>query len=659
MTGMTVDLYDRNKLPVQTPLTLSAQRYSANAIGGPESALLAAQGDGLDTVRQWLGYYVIVRNRYGTPTWWGRIEEAYASTGGVEVGASLRELRNRIAVLYTYLDGDGFPLPAHTAWAEHSRSRATYGRFEERHTLGEANAAQAVAVRDRALAAIGLPRQSLTLTWQATTGATLRCVGLWQTLRQTYYSNPTGRVAFMAPDNAEQLLGWGVTATDIGFADKRVQRLAGGLEALGEGDRFTITGSLANDGSYTVFNVAQGKPQTYTAATISFSPGDNLADSAEGLGFVKVGYFIQVEGSPLNSRYHLIDETGRNAIATDTAVTGAISAEVAGPSITIRQGQALEVEGEVVATAPGSSVTLTTHGVKVAYSFSLSEALGWSAGEVWVKLRRVGAPSDSVKVELCTTSGGQPGAVLATATLTGVTLLPRMSWVQFPLATAVPLTPGVTYWLVISRTGVNSPTDYYTVGLDEEVSHAGTLRLWTGSTWVARPTAAALPFQIWGHQATMAQMREILAVAGQYFSGSDVRANAGILRRQYRDGNLSALDELSDLLAAGTSSGERLLPTVTPQWRVVIEALPYPTPFYTLRHDRTLAYRSGTAVEEGVLPVGQWCSVDGVVSQADALAPLSPFVIGFLEYNAERHEISDLRALDATDIWAIGEVRQG
>ncbi len=656
---MIVDLYDRHKARVQTMLTLYPLRYSANAIGGPESAMLAVQGQGVDTVRQWLGYYVIIRNRNQTPVWWGRVEDATSSAQGLDIGVSLREVRNRIAVLHTYLDGDGFPVSAITEWADHARSIETYGRFEERHTLGEASAGQALAVRDRALAAFGLPKQSLGLNRQESRGATLRCVGLWQTLRQTYYTNPVGREAFLGPDNAEQVLGWGVTATDIGFVDKSIQRLAGGLEALTEGSKITITGSASNDGTRTIFNPATGKPQTYTANTIGFEAGDDINDSADGLGFVRLGNFIQITGSAANSRYHLVDETGRGHVATDASVTGVIATETAGPTITIRQGQMLEVEGDVTTEIPGNAVTLHAHGSRIAYAFILSGDTAWDAHEVWVKLRRNGAPADLVKIELCANSGGQPGAIFASATLGGANILQRMAWVQFMLNTAVPLTAGSTYWLVISRTGANSATDYYAVGLDEEMGHTGTLRLWTGSTWVARPTAATMPFQLWGHTATTTQIRTILATEGQYFSGVDVRANATIDRRQYREGNLSALDEISDLLEAGANEGDRLLPTVTPQWRVIVDAVPASNARYILRQNRTLAYVSGAPVEAGVLPVGHWCAVDGVPSHLDALAPLSPFVIGFMEYNAERGELIDIRALDGTNIWAIGEVRQG
>lgn len=650
---MIVELYDHAKKRVTAP-PMTPLRYSASAIGGPANAMLQVATNRSDLLRL-VGHYVIVRNTNGTPVWWGKVEEVLIDMGRLQIGVSQRELRNRIATLYTYLDGEGIPTPAETTWAEDIRSIAVYGRFEERHTLGEASAVQALAVRDRALASIGLPRPALKINRAAGESAILRCIGLWETLRQTYYANPVGRELFTDPHSTEQILGWALTSSNIGFADKSIQVLEGGLEVLAEADKFTVVGSQQNDGTWTVFNVAQGKYQSYTANTIEFDPSDDINDSAAGFGFIRPGRFIKVTGSPLHSGWHLTDIVERGHIATDETVTGNITFEAAGPTITLEQGQSLAVEGEVITEIPGNPITITAHGVRLAYSFTITDPIGWTAAEVWVKLKRVGSPVDSVKVELCVSSGGLPGAVLDFATVPGASLLQRMAWVQFHLSNTVTVTPATTYWLVISRTGANNSSAYYTVGLDENVGHPGQLRLWTGSGWATKQVPAALPFQLWGHTTTTEQIQAVLTQEGQYFAGISVRHASTITRRQYRDGSLSAYDELADLLDAG----ERLLPRVTPDWHVVIEPLPAQSPQVQMRRDGTLTNLYGQPLEQGVLPVGQWCAIDGVPDTLDALAPLSPFVIGFLEYNAERDEISDIRALDSTDIWAVGEVRQG
>ncbi|MCB0104442.1 MAG: hypothetical protein KDE53_00980 [Caldilineaceae bacterium] len=650
---MIVELYDHNRQRIHAPV-MAPLRYSASAIGGPQAAMIQVYSDSRDVLR-YVGHYVIIRNDSNVAVWWGKVEEVLLNVGKLQIGVSSREMRNRIKVLHTYMDGEGIPTPAETEFAEDARSVAVYGRFEERHSVGDASADQALAVRDQALLDIGLPKASLKLNRTGGSGAILRCVGLWDTLHQTYYENLIGRELFTASHTAEQVMGWALSSDGIGFADKRVQALPGTLDVFNEGDKFTISGSASNNGTKTVFNVAEGKPQDYTNNTIDFDPSDDLNDSANGLGFIRSGNFFLVSGSPLHSRWHLADEVGRGHIATDEAVTGAISAEAAGPFITIQQGQSLEVSESITTEIPGASVTMTAHGSKIAYAITITDSGGWLLGEAWAKLMRVGDGTDSVRIEFCANSGGNPGAVLDATTIPGSAILQQMAWVRFSMNHVVTVQSGQTYWIVISRTGANSHLSFYKIGLDEEVGHSGTLRLWTGTGWAIRGVPASMPFQLWGHRSVTNQITDILASEGQYFSAVSVRYASSIMRRQYRDGAVTAYDELEPLLTAG----QRLLPRITPDWGVVVEPVPTGEPRWKIGADGELTNMFGQPVGQGVLPVGEWCAIDGIPDNISAIAPVSPFVIGRLEYNAERNELIDIQALDSTDIWAVGEVRQG
>lgn len=644
---MIVELYDRSRLRVEAP-PMVPLRYNANAIGGPANAMIQVNGSGIDLLR-YIGYYVVIRNANNTPVWWGTVEEVLTSIDALQVGTSQRELRNRIKVLFSYLDGEGIPTPAETDWAQHDRSVGVYGRFEERHSLGQANLSQAVSARNRAITAFGLPKPSLRIS-KARNGAVLRCVGLWDTLDQTYFINEVGRELYTAEHDVEQVMGWAKSSNSIGFTDRSIQNIDGGFEVFEEGDKFTVSGSQHNDGVWTVFETAEGKPRNYTNNTIAFDPSDDINDSGEGLGFVKAGQFILVGGSPQFSGWHLTDEVSRVHIATVEEVTGNITTENAGPFISITQGQRMALTSDVDVEVPGNQITVTAHGVRVAYSFTISDSEGWSPGELWVKLRRNGSTADNVKIELCATSSNTVGAVLDSATVPGSSLLQRMAWVKFDLNHNVTLAPGGRYWIVISRTGNNDQGAYYTVGLDETVGHNGTLLLWTGSGWTSRGKPASMPFQVWGHTRTTTQIRNILVNEGQYFLGISVRPESNVWRQQYRDGVQRAIDELNDLLGD-------YLPTVTPDWHVIVDNPPPKAPRYQLRRDGILTTIDGQPVETGLLPVGQWCTVDGI-PELDSIAPISPFLIGFLEYNAERGELLDIRAIDGTDVWALG-VRQG
>ena len=131
------------------------------------------------------------------------------------------------------------------------------------------------------------------------------------------------------------------------------------------------------------------------------------------------------------------------------------------------------------------------------------------------------------------------------------------------------------------------------------------------------------------------------------------------MARHYRSGNQTALTELETLLDSGTNTGATLLATVTPDWRVIVDAAPDSTlPPFLLRSDGRVATAQGGIVEEGLLPVGQWCAVD-VQSAAGALAPLSPFLVGYAEYNVRQGQISDLKRYGEDSVWDIPTLLQG
>ena len=653
---MFVELYDRSKERVAAP-AMTPERYSIDAIGGPKSAMIAVNSNSVDLLR-YVGYFVIIKNDNGTPVWWGKVEEVLLDADRLQIGASQRELRNRIAVLFNYIDGDGSPVPVETSFAQNDRSVAAYGRFEERHSLGEASATQAGAVRDRALADLAFPRPSLRINRSGGKGATLRCVGLWDTLKQTYYKDSTGLIAFTDSHTTELVLGWALTSNQVGFTDKSVQAPGGGFDAFHENDKINISGSFSNDGNKTVFGVGE-KPRTYVANTIGFDATDDVTDTANGFGFIKSGNYFKVTGSAAHSRWHLADEVGRGHIATDDLVTGTIANEAAGPAITIYQPWRVDLVEDVVTEQPAQSVTITAHGVKVAYSvpfFTSPEAEAFQLGEVWVKMRRNGQTSDDVKVEFCTDSSGAPGTVLDSATIPGNSLITRMAWVKFTMTSVATVTPGSTYWIVISRTGANNAQTYYTVGITEDLGHAGNLRLWTGSAWATRVIAASVPFQLWGHTTATTQIYNILSAEGQYFRQVFVRYTTTVTRRQYHDGTLSAYEELLNLLNVGA----RLLPRVTPEWHIIIEPLPSVLELqHQIGRNGKLTDLVGKPLEQGVLPVGQWCKIDGIPDNIDALAPISPFIIGSMEWDAKRNELADIAALDSDSVWDIGGVSQG
>lgn len=639
---LSVYILDRDRLPVEHNYTITVERHNANARGGPRAASLSVTGPALPLLRQWLGFYVIIINGNGRPVWWGKITAVSTPYGRLTLAATLDDMHNRVKVVYTAIDNMGLAVGKSTAWVEHQRSIAAFGRKEWRYTLGVATAAQANAAALTLTNEGALGRQDISLG--TASEATLECAGLWDLLDWVYYDNGAGYQAYGDLGDTEAPIGWAVTSNQIGFANNGIHHLGGSLGEIPYGQPVTVAGSVSNNGTKTA--TGSRPNHTYTATTISFNAGDDILDSAAGLSFVRMGSFVKVAGSASNSRNHLIDTVGANAVATAITVTGGIVSEAAGPSITLTQAASIDIEQPTVTEVPGATVTLSMP-AKVAQSFTIGYVPGWTVGEIVLQVRAIGTPVDMFRVAIHADSAGAPGTLIAssTASITG----DRMNWHTMTIAAA--LTAGATYWMVVDRTGSSDAANYYSLSLLE----TGTYKRWNGSAWIS--AVGSFPYQLWGAEQTTKQIENILIAAGQFFLGVNVRASSGVPARQYREGNLSALTEVETLLATGTNAGETLLATVTEDWRAVVTVAPDSAlPDYTLTMDGTLVDAGGSPVEEGLTPVGAWCAIDGDIS-IDSLAPASPFLIGYIEWADGR--IRDIKPYGKDSAWDLPTLLQG
>ena len=186
-----------------------------------------------------------------------------------------------------------------------------------------------------------------------------------------------------------------------------------------------------------------------------------------------------------------------------------------------------------------------------------------------------------------------------------------------------------------------SNDNYYTVSVDEGLGYtAGVLRLFNGSTRVARDPDADLLFKIEGVEETTTQIAAAIDAEGQYISGVDLASASGVRSSQYRDGDTTALQTIEALLADGTSAGKRLLATVTRDRVVKVYAEPAsdpPTLF--LPADGRPEDRWGSRLLAHTCPVAQWCELKDVVPatvDTGALARPSPFFVERAEFDVGR-----------------------
>lgn len=652
MAQFTVRLWDRNNLPIVTTLRLRPLRYAWSDMGGPETAEIGLEGSPADLVGalRWLGGSVRIVGADGMPVWWGIVHEASFVADGMEYGLSMDGMANRVAVIYA---SNG--LSAITDWEEDTRSTDLYGDVELIHSLGNATPAQAEAAAASILAQKAWPRRLVRVAQGSSAGGRLLCVGKYTAMGWRYYANSIGRVAFEGEKEGEAIMGWGFADSQlVGFHGKvkRICQLSCAMTGLRVDDKIVVSGSTSNNGTFTVVEEPTVDDQViYDGASgVYFEVTDDIKDTNDLLDQFTVGEMFRLENTASNDGFWFWRTVGPDAC---TVRPNTVANEAVGSDTKLTQGNSVKVAETVTQEGPNLGVkyvTILAHGQKVDQSFTVNDGGTWTVGEVAVWVRRMGSPGDSLKVEICADSAGAPGTVLDSATVLGSSLTTRSTKLQVMLNRTATLSTG-TYHLVVSRTGAASATDYYLLSVDEEAGYSGgVLRLYTGSAWATRTVDADLHFEVWGHRETTAIIAEI---ATAYIGGASIRTAAGVYDRMYRAGTKTALDEVERLLAAGTSSGARLLAMVSADDILIVEQAPA-TAAARWRNGRFTNVQ-GQPLARGLLPVGQWVALDTPID--DDRAPFSPLWLARCEYDVAGDTITP--GFADLSVWQVGELDEG
>lgn len=657
----TIAVTAPNGRPVSIPavIKMQPQRFSASARGGFDIAELQCTGpkDMLFQTLLWLNYGIAIRNPDSNQVWSGHIEEALVTLGGQTVGLSLKRMVNRVQVSYTTLAPDGTDQEFTTDWAEDTDSISRYGQREARVTLADASQAQAEARRDAMLEARRKPLKVITSDESASAYVTVQCIGKWHTLAYRYYANDEGLEEYTT-GGAEQVLGVGVTSDEIGFdEDNEWIFNVAGLQA---GDQFVVSGSASNNGVKSVRSVHEQDTLTYSADTIAFAAPDDITDSANGFGDFLDGDVIQILDTASNDGVYELGAASAGALE----VTNTVTNESAGSTFTFQRRSYIRALGGVVDEVAGATVTITAYGVRIAQKFTQEVDADWTVAKIAIRIKRVGAPGDNVKVALHSDSSGDPGTELDSATVTGIDIGTEMDWVEFELNNTDTISFGTDYWIVVSRSGSNSITDYYAVDVDEDLGYTlGNLKLYTGSAWVARATDADMPFRVLGAIETTQQISNIVGEA-DFVDEPDIVDASGIESNQFRDGELDAQAEIERLLDSGTDNGRRLIATMSPEGHLRVREQPSETDLIYGKNklfwdgSGQLRDQSGRLRPLGELPVGYWITLTEIPSAVGVLSSLSPFFCERAEYDvlAQRWY---LEAEGAPDLWQIAQMEMG
>lgn len=642
MSDFSALITDLNGAPVSVGgIRLEPIWYKWEEQGGPAECTLRVAAEDRWGLMQLLGLRIVVKNEYGTPVWWGIIVDVPLPGGALQRGLSLREMANRWRVIYTTpgVNSSTDSGDLVTAWAEDANSMARFGTKEAMATATDVDATAAAAKRDTLLARYKLPQKSR-LDAPDVVGA----MGLWKTLGWKFYSNAAGIEAHESGSSESQPLGLGLTATTIGFEDENagIHDIEARLGEFKDDYRVRVSGSTSNNGTHRISRSTNREKVTYVATTIRFEAPDDIRSSvANALGFVDANDLIRVTGAGSNNGSYFVASVSNSDHITLDGSTVTAAAE--GPSITIERGHWIGTESVLTQELPGATVTLTVVGQELVQPLTAPTVAGWTAAKVALKLRKVGSPSDAVRVRLANYASGAPTTTLETVDIPAASISDSAGWVTVALANTTPMNSAMC--LRISRTGAVDPANFYLIELDGDAGYAGgSIRLYDGSAWVDPLAAAALLFRIEGATATTTQMGEMVAAAGQGFvTGIDLIDASGVTTNQYREGDLSALEEIERLIDLGSTSGERLLPTVTVDGILQIRKAPAANDdAWLIDEQERLRTAQGNLVEPGLLPVGRWVRSTGAPTVDSWVADLARDFVVAAAYDVGRRMVTQM-----------------
>ncbi len=642
----SVRVYDRNNNAVQVPanVRLSPAQWAAEATGGPTSATVALSGDaqGMMSLATWLAYRIEITSD-GAAVWWGEVDAVRVTTGGIEREMTLDGMANRVKVLYTTAVAGGGVEAAETDWVEDADSTARYGKRELVHSArGTLTAAQAEALRARLLATGKDPQRRLQFadSDEQATGE-LQCRGYWRRLNDVYFRQLAGLEEHNTDGGTAIPVGLGFESVYLAFVDAdipQMHEIMGKLRYFGDYENllWRVTGSLRNDGTYQLLGGDNREPVEYTS-TLNFEPNDDLYDegNSTGLEFIATGDIIWVEGTAYNDEARRVKTAGGSHIEVSPGWNSGYNYERV--TATIYRGTKITMNPQANNEAPNGVLikTVTAYGQRLYQTFSLGYNDTWTVNAVELRVRAVGAPTDSLRVSLYTDSAGAPGTLLEQATVLGSTLTDGIEWVNIPFANTTALAYGTTYGLVIDRTGSMDALNFYEVEIDADAGYSrGAMTLYDGAAWQA-PLAQDLIFRVMGATDTAAQIAGVVSAAGVEVDATLVESASGIYALQYRGEEETALAIIDDLLAQGTSAGSRLLATVVSGALVRIYTQPVATARLWVWRDGNLRAAAGAPAPAGWLPVGVWVHLDDVLLTG-VWAGLSPLFVERASYQPGR-----------------------
>lgn len=184
--------------------------------------------------------------------------------------------------------------------------------------------------------------------------------------------------------------------------------------------------------------------------------------------------------------------------------------------------------GNAPAQAGSQPLGNSTGTLRLAQSFLVQDSLKFN--RISIRLRKVGEPTDKLRLSLQADSTGKPSGVSLTSALISPEQMTseNYSWQNVNLSLSPELIAGRRYWLVLERSAALNAANFYQIAVDENLSFTeGSLRLFdqSSASWKNRAPDADLLFKLSGLRNQLEQMGDVVAIGGQFLYGLETQLN--------------------------------------------------------------------------------------------------------------------------------------
>lgn len=200
-TENTINAYieNTNYYSRQTLVDLKVERYSWNAIGGPEEAEITVESGDPEVLREmftWLGSKVKIRDSVYGPLWWGSIEEVTLDYGHIRLSSSLSQLVNDATIWYP---DPADPTVTLSVNDTDIASQALYGLRQINLSLASADGPTATGRAVTIVRMFSSPIQQIAPGGNKIQGK-LYCRGMFSRLGYRYYTFTGGATLYLSTD---------------------------------------------------------------------------------------------------------------------------------------------------------------------------------------------------------------------------------------------------------------------------------------------------------------------------------------------------------------------------------------------------------------------------------------------------------------------------